>query len=104
MKNKNAILLALVLILVILPLFMRSTGDAKKTFTGTDQQAEAAIVATHPDYQPWFRPLWEPPSGEIESLLFSLQAAIGAGILGYYLGYKRGQSQRRRQDRLDAGD
>jgi cobalt/nickel transport protein len=25
-------------------------------------------------------------SGEIESLLFALQAAIGAGIIGYWLG------------------
>ncbi len=31
-------------------------------------------------------PLWEPPSGEIESLLFALQAAIGAGLVGFYFG------------------
>ena len=30
--------------------------------------------------------LWEPPSGEIESLLFSLQVAIGAGAIGYIFG------------------
>jgi cobalt/nickel transport protein len=40
-------------------------------------------------YEPWFQPLWEPPSGEIESLLFSLQAAIGAVIIGYFFGYYR---------------
>ena len=32
---------------------------------------------------------WEPPSGEIESLLFALQAAIGAGFIGYYVGKKQ---------------
>ena len=35
----------------------------------------------------------EPPSGEIESLLFALQAAIGAIIIGYAFGYWRGQSK-----------
>ena len=30
--------------------------------------------------------LYEPPSGEIESLLFCLQAAAGAGVVGFVLG------------------
>ncbi len=41
-------------------------------------------------YQPWFSSVWTPPSGEIESLLFALQAAFGAIIIGYFLGYYRG--------------
>ena len=32
-------------------------------------------------------------SGEIESLLFALQAAIGAIIIGYFFGYWRGQGK-----------
>ena len=39
-----------------------------------------------PDYEPWFSPLLEPASGEIESLLFALQAALGAGVIGFVLG------------------
>ena len=35
----------------------------------------------------------EPPSGEIESLLFALQAAIGAVIIGYFFGYWRGKGK-----------
>ena len=31
--------------------------------------------------------------GEIESLLFALQAAIGAIIIGYFFGYWRGQGK-----------
>jgi cobalt/nickel transport protein len=42
------------------------------------------------DYKPWFSSIWEPPSGEIESLLFALKAALGAGFIGYYIGYVRG--------------
>lgn len=38
-------------------------------------------------------PQWEPPSGEIESSLFALQAAIGGilvgGIFGYWIGQKK---------------
>jgi cobalt/nickel transport protein len=30
--------------------------------------------------------VFEPPSDEIASLLFALQAAIGAGFIGYWLG------------------
>lgn len=47
---------------------------------------EEMILQTHPDYEPWFQPILEPASGEIESLLFALQAAAGAGVLGFALG------------------
>ncbi len=40
-------------------------------------------------------PLWEPPSPEIESLLFAVQAALGAGVLGYYFGRRRGLAEGR---------
>jgi cobalt/nickel transport protein len=33
----------------------------------------------------------EPQSGEIETFFFALQAAIGAGIVGYYLGFVKGR-------------
>ena len=58
-------------------------------FTGSDDAASEQIEAT--DFEPWFSSIWEPPSGEIESLLFALQAAIGAIIIGYFFGYWRGQ-------------
>jgi cobalt/nickel transport protein len=38
-------------------------------------------------------PQWEPPSGEIESCLFALQAAVGGilvgGVFGYWFGQKK---------------
>jgi len=43
------------------------------------------------NYKPWIEPIWEPPSGEIESLLFALQAAIGSLIIGYYFGLLKGR-------------
>jgi cobalt/nickel transport protein len=44
------------------------------------------ISEINPDYKPWFASIIEPASGEIASMLFALQAAIGAGFIGYYLG------------------
>jgi cobalt/nickel transport protein len=106
MKRTNLLLLAAVVAIAVLPLILPLPGGLAEPFAGADAQAQAAITAANPDYQPWFTPLWEPPSGEIESLLFALQAALGAGLLGYYLGLRRGQSQQRKRDvdraRLDA--
>lgn len=94
MMRRNAVLVALVLSLSILPLLL---GGGR--FAGADQEAEALIRALRPDYAPWFEPLWAPPSGEVESLLFAVQAALGAGLLGYWLGFARG----RRRDRGEEG-
>ena len=45
------------------------------------------------DDQPWAHSIWKPPSGEIESLLFALQAAFGSLIIGYFLGYYRAMAK-----------
>lgn len=82
---KNLILALLVILLSIYPIL--TLKDAE--FGGADDMAEEAITQVDRNYEPWFAPLWEPPSGEIESLLFALQAAIGAGFIGYYFGFAR---------------
>jgi cobalt/nickel transport protein len=92
MKRQNLLLLVAVILLTVLPLVLIKPATSEEAlFTGSDGQAEAAITQIRPDYQPWFAPLWEPPSGEIESLLFGLQAALGAGVIGYCLGLYRGR-------------
>lgn len=85
--KKNVILLSLVIALVILPFFINHGGE----YGGSDGEAETLITQTAPDYQPWFQPLYEPASGEIESLLFTLQGSIGAAVIFYILGYYRGK-------------
>lgn len=91
MKNKrvltNVILLLLVVFITIIPFFVAKNGE----FGGSDDQAEEAITQIDENYEPWFSPLFEPASGEIESLLFALQAAIGAGVIGFGLGYLKGK-------------
>lgn len=86
---KNFIILVLVALLVILPLQFNKEAD----FEGADGKAVDIIQQIQPEYQPWYKPLWEPPSGETESLLFAMQAALGAGFIGYYFGYKKGQKK-----------
>lgn len=83
----NLILALLVAALTVIPLFV--AGDAE--FGGADGEAEELIAEIRPDYEPWFSPVFEPPSGEIESLLFVLQAAIGAGVIGFGFGYLKGR-------------
>ncbi|CAL9613696.1 Cobalt transport protein CbiN [Streptomyces sp. enrichment culture] len=89
----NTLLLLLVAALAVLPLALGLGDHKEEPFTGADAEAETAITEIDPDYEPWFSPLYEPPSGEIESALFALQAAIGAGVLAYYFGLRRGRRQ-----------
>ncbi|MEU0672155.1 energy-coupling factor ABC transporter substrate-binding protein [Streptomyces sp. NPDC006172] len=89
----NGLLLLLVVALAVLPLALGLGDHKKEPFTGADAEAETAITEIKPDYEPWFSPLYEPPSGEIESALFALQAALGAGVLAYYFGLRRGRRQ-----------
>lgn len=81
------LLIAIVILLAVAPLLLVPGSE----FGGADGQAEEAIGEVAPDYAPWFSPLLEPPGGETESLLFALQAALGAGVIGYIFGLKRGQ-------------
>jgi cobalt/nickel transport protein len=93
MKRQTLLILLAVVALAVLPLLIHSNKGGEEQFTGADGQAQKVITQIHPNYKPWFSPLWEPPSGEIASLLFALQAALGAGILGYYFGFMRGKAQ-----------
>lgn len=84
-SKSNILLLVVAVLIIIAPLILNSGAE----YAGADGEAESLINEINPDYKPWFSNIYEPPSGEIESLLFSVQAALGAGIIGYYLGSKR---------------
>ena len=87
--RSNLLLGLMFLILIIAPLAI----NQKAEYGGADGNAEAEIVASNPDYEPWFQSLWEPPSGEIESLLFAAQASIGTGFIAYFFGLMKGRKQ-----------
>ena len=87
----NGLLLLAVLLLVAAPLVLR--GDSP--FGGADARAEEVVLADDPGFEPVAQPLFEAPSAEVESGLFALQAAAGAGVLGYCLGVLRTRHQAR---------
>lgn len=72
--------------LIAVPMVIPEAGR----WAGLDGMATGAVTGSNPSYQPWFQPVWTPPSGEVKSALFALQAALGGGIVGYYLGTTAG--------------
>jgi cobalt/nickel transport protein len=77
----NWLLVLAVVVLAAVPLLMGSdTG-----FGGADGVAAQQIAASNPGFEPWFTPIFA-PAPETASGLFALQAAIGAGFLGYFFG------------------
>jgi cobalt/nickel transport protein len=86
----NLLLLGMAALIVAAPLVIHPGVE----FSGTDDPARDAVAAANPDYIPWAAPLWEPPGKEMESLLFALQAAIGAGLVGYAIGRRHGRDGR----------
>jgi cobalt/nickel transport protein len=91
-RKLELIVLALIIIFVAQFLYISSTTNSK--YGGADDKPEGVInEITGGTYKPIAEPIWEPPSGEIESLLFALQAAIGAVVIGYFFGYYRAKKK-----------
>jgi cobalt/nickel transport protein len=83
-------LLTLGVIVLFIAAFAYVSSTQNHEWGGADGQAEDVISdLTDGTYIPWFQSIYQPPSGEIESLLFALQAAVGSLIIGYFLGYYR---------------
>ena len=91
---RTALLILALVVMVCLPLVLHRSNTGPNAFGGTDDKATAVVARLDPDYKPWMHSLWSPPSGEIATLLFSLQAALGAGVIGYYLGYLKGRGRK----------
>lgn len=108
-RYPNLLMMIAVIALVAIPLWMVQKpapgpdGKEVEIFRGADDQAKDVIDKLAPGYQPWFSPLMEPPSGEIGSLLFALQAAMGAGFIGYYLGMSVSRARMRREQKMETG-
>ena len=102
-RSQNLLLILGVIALALLPLWIVERpaagpdGEEVAIFGGADDQARNLITEIKPEYKPWFEPIIEPASGEIASLLFALQAAIGAGFIGYYFGVGRTREKMRRE-------
>jgi cobalt/nickel transport protein len=87
-------LITLAVIAAFVAIFAYTSSTGNHEWGGADDQPEDVIKGlTGGSFQPWFSSVWRPPSAEIESLLFALQAAIGAIIIGYFLGYNRAMAK-----------
>lgn len=93
-SNQNWGLAIAVIVLAVLPLLF-----VRGEFGGSDDHAKNAIAQLKPGYEPWFKPLFEPPSAEVESLLFASQAALGAGVIGFVIGRYRGRTEQQNRER-----
>ncbi|MDO5409170.1 MAG: cobalt transport protein CbiN [Lachnospiraceae bacterium] len=100
-KGKLAvILLLLCAVIIIAPLVLY--GNTAE-FGGADNAGSEAISElTEEENEPWFTPVIESVlgmelPGEVESLLFCLQAALGSGIFFFFFGryYERSKWETR---------
>lgn len=81
----TALLVLAVVALFAVPLLL---DGGTSEYGGTDAAVTEELEAD--GYTPWVDSLFS-PAGEVESGLFALQAALGAGVLGYVLGLLRGR-------------
>jgi len=83
-----SILLVAIVLVVLLQFGLSYVLDS---YEGTDDQAVGVIESIQPGYEPWFESLWEPESALGETMLFSLQMAIGVGtlVLAYLMKLKK---------------
>jgi cobalt/nickel transport protein len=96
-RNYNLEILAVIAIAALCIVFLSTTSTMKNAgFVGTDDIAAAKISGSSGNASEEIKPLipqWVPPSAEIESTLFGLQAAIGGmligGVFGYWIGQKK---------------
>jgi cobalt/nickel transport protein len=88
--NNKLELLTLSFIVLFIAAFAYVSSSQNHAWGGADGQAEDVISQlTGGTYIPWIQSIYKPPSSEIESLLFAIQAAAGSLIIGYFLGYYR---------------
>lgn len=71
-----------------------------KEFKATDSINITAIEEVKPGYKPWIKPIIKPSGGEIETFLFSAQAAIGSGIVCYILGLYQGRNEHKKERKI----
>ncbi|WP_027128315.1 energy-coupling factor ABC transporter substrate-binding protein [Fusobacterium perfoetens] len=102
-KDKKIVvtLLIIVILTVFTPLFILKNAK----FGGSDNAGSTMIENINNEYEPWFTPILEKAiggelPGEVESLFFCLQTAIGVGIIAFYMGrmYERKRLGKEEED------
>lgn len=88
-KNKITMLILffIVIILIVFPVLALKNAE----FGGSDDAGSVMIEEINGEYEPWFTPILEKYidgeiPGEIESLLFCIQTALGVGVIAFCMG------------------
>ena len=81
------ILFFIVIILIVFPVLALKNAE----FGGSDDAGSVMIEEINGEYEPWFTPVLEKYidgeiPGEIESLLFCIQTALGVGVIAFCMG------------------
>ncbi|MDD1697428.1 MAG: cobalt transport protein CbiN [Methanoregula sp.] len=91
-------ILAILAIMGFCALFLYTSSIMTNAeFSGADTKGSSLVSEITGRSEEEFQPIigqWVPPSGEIESALFALQAAIGGIMVGWVFGYWKGQKMR----------
>lgn len=102
-KDKKLVisLLMVVMLMAITPIFVLKDAE----FGGSDDAGSVMIESIKEGYEPWFTPVLENAiggelPGEVESLFFCLQTAIGVGVLAFCMGrmYERKKLGKEEED------
>lgn len=80
--KRNLILIVIIVIIIFSQLIFIKESE----FLGTDTLAENVVMEINPTFEPWINKIFPENSGEMETFFFTLQAAIGASIVGFILG------------------
>ncbi|SEP24867.1 energy-coupling factor ABC transporter substrate-binding protein [Trujillonella endophytica] len=88
MSRRTLVTVLLVLGVVALFAVPLLLDGGSSDYSGSDGRATEAIEET--GYTPWYESVFS-PSGEVESGLFAVQAALGGAVLGYVVGRLRGR-------------
>ena len=99
MKFKYTLEVLVLIAIVVFSVVFLYTGSTMSgaEFTGSDNAGSGLITKLSGTPLENFQPLipqWKPPSGEIESCLFALQAAIGGSLVGGVFGFWVGSQKK----------
>ncbi len=96
MEKNTKIYIAGFAIIAIMCFTILAVGVADgKSFGGADDGAGEVVEEINPGYEPWTETIYAYYSipDETASMLFALQAAIGAIIIGYFIGVTRARKE-----------
>ena len=96
-RNLNLMLALGVVVLAAVPLMFIHGHE----FSASDDKSSKGIEELRPGYKPWFKSVFEPQGGEVETFLFASQAAIGSGVTCYILGLYKGRNERQNDRERD---